>query len=83
VVVRGHVQGVFFRHSTRRQARARAVTGWVRNRGDGAVEAVFEGAPEDVDALVRFCSTGPRGARVAGVEVSEEEPEGLTAFDVR
>jgi acylphosphatase len=83
VVVRGHVQGVFFRESTRREAERRGVAGWVRNRGDGAVEAVFEGAPEDVEAMVSFCSRGPRGAAVADVTTSEEEPEGLWGFEVR
>jgi acylphosphatase len=83
VVVRGHVQGVFFRDSTRREASRRGVAGWVSNRPDGAVEAVFEGSPADLDALVAFCSSGPRGAVVADVEVSEEPPEGLRGFEVR
>jgi acylphosphatase len=54
----------------------------VRNRPDGAVEAVFEGEPEDVDALVDFCRRGPRGAEVERVEVEEELPEGLGGFRV-
>jgi acylphosphatase len=83
VVVKGHVQGVFFRDSTRREARAREVAGWVCNRADGAVEAVFEGAPEAVEALVEFCSKGPRGADVDDVEVYSEAPEGLAGFEVR
>ena len=83
VVVHGQVQGVFFRDSTRRQASSRGVAGWVTNRSDGAVEAVFEGEPDAVDSLVRFASEGPRGADVANVEVSDEEPEGLSGFDVR
>jgi acylphosphatase len=83
VVVRGRVQGVFFRDSTRRQASSRGVTGWVSNRSDGAVEAVFEGEPEDVESLVRFMREGPRGADVSDVEVSDEEPEGLSGFEVR
>ena len=83
VVVRGDVQGVFFRDSTRRQAAQRGVAGWVTNRPDGAVEAVFEGAAEDVEALVDFCRSGLRSADVRDVDVSEEEPEGLDAFDVR
>ena len=83
VVVRGQVQGVFFRDSTRRQARQRGVAGWVCNRGDGAVEAVFEGSPEAVDELIRFASSGPRGADVADMEVTEEPPEGLSDFEVR
>ena len=83
VVVHGHVQGVFFRDSTEREARSRGLAGWVRNREDGAVEAVFEGAPDDVRALVEFCESGPRAADVAHTETSEEEPEGLTGFEVR
>ena len=83
VVVHGHVQGVFFRDTTRREASRRGVAGWVTNRPDGAVEAVFEGSPSDVDALVGFAREGPRGADVSDVEVVEEEPEGLSGFDVR
>jgi acylphosphatase len=83
VVVHGRVQGVFFRDTTRRQAQSRGVAGWVRNRADGAVEAVFEGAPDAVDALVRFAHDGPRGAEVERVDVFEEEPEGLSGFDAR
>lgn len=83
VVVRGQVQGVFFRDSTRREAASRGVSGWVCNRDDGAVEAVFEGSPDAVRALVEFCQGGPRGASVADVEVSDEKPEGLSGFEVR
>jgi acylphosphatase len=83
VVVHGQVQGVFFRDSTRREARARGVAGWACNRADGAVEAVFEGEPDAVQAMVDFSSRGPRGADVARVETSEEEPEGLSGFEVR
>ena len=83
VVVRGHVQGVFFRDTARRMAASRGVAGWVHNRGDGAVEAVFEAESEAVERLVRFMREGPRGARVDDVEVAEEEPEGLRGFDVR
>lgn len=83
VVVHGHVQGVFFRDSTRQKAGSRGVAGWVANRPDGAVEAVFEGDPEAVESMVRFAHEGPGGAAVAEVEVSEEEPEGLSGFEVR
>jgi len=83
VVVHGHVQGVFFRDSCRREAQSRGLAGWVTNRPDGAVEAVFEGEPADVAALVEFCRDGPRGAEVRSVEESSEQPEGLTGFDVR
>ena len=83
MVVRGRVQGVFFRDSTRRHAASRRVHGWVRNRPDGAVEAVFEGAPEDVDSMVEFCRSGPSSADVDDVEVTEESAEGLGEFEVR
>jgi acylphosphatase len=83
VVVQGQVQGVFFRDSTRRRAEQEDVRGWVCNRADGAVEAVFEGSPEAVSRLVRFCEEGPRGARVGRVERFEEPVEGLTGFSVR
>ena len=82
VVVHGDVQGVFFRDSTRREAERRGVAGSVANRGDGAVEAVFEGAPDDVAALVDFCRTGPPRASVERVEESAEEPEGVEGFRV-
>jgi acylphosphatase len=77
------VQGVFFRDSTRKEAERRGVAGWARNRDDGAVEAVFEGAPDDVEALVEFVRSGPGSADVERVDVGEEEPEGLRGFDVR
>lgn len=83
VVVRGHVQGVFFRDTVRREARRRGVAGWVCNRGDGAVEAVFEGAPADVEAMVELCSHGPRGAVVDDVTAGAESVEGLSGFEVR
>jgi acylphosphatase len=83
VVVHGHVQGVFFRESVRRLAQQRDVAGWVANRYDGSVEAVFEGEPQPVERLVDFCRQGPRGARVDSVDVSEEPPDGQTGFVVR
>lgn len=82
-MVHGHVQGVFFRDATMRRAVERGVAGWVRNNPDGTVEAVFEGDPDAVEAMVRFAHEGPRGAIVERVEVIEEEPEGLTRFGVR
>jgi acylphosphatase len=83
LVVHGHVQGVFFRDTCRRQAEARGVAGWIANRPDGAVEAVFEGKADDVDALVEFCRQGPRGAEVRSVDETSEEPEGLSGFRIR
>ncbi len=83
VVVHGHVQGVFFRETTRRRADTAGVAGWVRNCPDGSVEAVFEGDADAVERLVRFCQEGPRGARVGWVDVVAEAPAGLSRFDVR
>jgi acylphosphatase len=82
VVVRGWVQGVGFRYALARAAEARGVAGWVRNRGDGAVEAVFEGEDAAVEAMARWCEHGPRGAEVDGVDVVAEEPEGLRRFEI-
>jgi acylphosphatase len=81
-VIYGFVQGVGFRFAVQRAASSRAVSGWVRNRPDGAVEAVFEGEQRDVEALVDFCRRGPHGAEVERVEVEEESPEGLADFRV-
>jgi len=83
VIVHGLVPGVFFRDSTRRLAQRHGVAGWVSNRWDGSVEAVFEGEPDAVERLVAFSREGPRGARVDAVEVTDEEPEGLLGFAVR
>ncbi len=83
VVVEGHVQGVFFRETTRRRALADGVSGWARNRDDSSVEAVFEGEPEAVERLVKFVREGPRGARVDWVDVVSEDYEGLTGFEIR
>ena len=82
VIVHGLVQGVYFRDTTQRLARQAGVAGWVRNRADGAVEAVFEGPDEAVERLVDFCRRGPRGARVDRTEVLDEEPDGIASFSV-
>jgi acylphosphatase len=83
VIVHGHVQGVFFRETTRRRALSAGVAGWVSNRPDGTVEAVFEGEREAVERLVDFCREGPRGARVHWVDVESEEAESLHGFAIR
>jgi acylphosphatase len=82
-IVHGHVQGVFFRDSVRRLADRLGVSGWVRNNWDGTVEAVLEGDRDGVESVVGFMREGPRGARVERVDVADEEPEGLSGFDVR
>jgi acylphosphatase len=78
----GRVQGVFFRDSVRRQAEAGGVAGWARNCSDGTVEAVFEGDPEAVERLVEATRRGPGHAQVEQLDVADEEPEGLSGFDV-
>ena len=79
----GRVQGVFFREGTRREADRLGVSGWVANQPDGSVEAVFEGPPEAVDALVEFAGSGPGSAQVEALDIEDEEPDGLHGFDVR
>jgi len=63
-------------------AQQRGVNGWVANRRDGGVEAVFEGEVEAVERLVDFCRKGPRGARVDSVDVTAEEPRGESGFQI-
>jgi acylphosphatase len=82
-VVRGRVQGVGFRYATVDRARALGLGGWVRNRPDGAVEAVFEGRRDRVESLVDWCRHGPRGAEVDSFDLAWEEPAGEYGFDVR
>jgi acylphosphatase len=72
VLISGEVQGVFFRQETKRRADNLNVKGWVRNREDGSVEAVFEGEEQDVQALIAFCRHGPSGAVVMNAEVERE-----------
>jgi acylphosphatase len=76
------VQGVFFRDSTREEAERREVKGWVKNRDDGLVEAVFEGEPDMVEHMVSFVRSGPGSSDVSRVDVEEEEPEDLRGFKV-
>ena len=83
MLVRGFVQGVGFRAWIARAARSHNVGGWVLNRPDGTVEAVFEGRDDLVRTMVRRCREGPRGAAVEGVEIFEEPPEGLLSFRIR
>jgi acylphosphatase len=73
---------VFFRDSVRRAADGAGVSGWVRNRADGTVEAVLEGDGERVEELVELCRRGPGRAEVSRLEVAEEEPEGLEGFRI-
>lgn len=83
MLVSGAVQGVFFRDTCRRQARAAGVSGWVRNRADGRVEALFEGAPAAVERLVAWCREGPPQAVVDSVEISDQVLSGAEGFRLR
>jgi acylphosphatase len=74
VLVRGRVQGVGFRAWTERVALSHGLKGWVRNRHDGAVEAVFIGADEAVTAMVEACRSGPHGAFVEALDQREASP---------
>ena len=83
-IIRGRVQGVFFRASVAERARALDLVGWVRNRYDGSVECVAEGDGERLLALRAYCESGPPGAYVERVDLIEERESGtFTSFDVR
>ncbi len=83
VIVRGLVQGVYFRASCADVARTRGVGGYVRNRPDGrSVEIVAEGEPDAVDAVIEWARHGPRHAVVDSVEVTDEPPQGETGFRI-
>ena len=84
VFVSGYVQGVFFREMTKRQSESLNVKGWVRNRDDGRVEAVFEGEEQNVEKMVGFCRRGPPRATVTATEVKWEDYLGESdSFDIR
>ena len=83
VFVSGRVQGVSFRDATRSQADQLGLSGWVRNTQDGQVEAVFEGDADTVRQMVDWCESGPSSADVEDVSVENEQPEGLSGFEVR
>lgn len=76
VIIEGRVQGVFFRHHTQEMAVNLGVKGWVKNRQDGSVEAVFEGAKDNVDQVIQWCRQGPSQARVTRVHQILEDYKG-------
>jgi acylphosphatase len=82
VFVEGRVQGVGYRASTCDMAQLLKLQGWVRNLRDGRVEAVFEGSPDQVEEMLRWCHQGPPAAIVKEVMVNHEPPEGLRQFEV-
>jgi len=83
VRVFGRVQGVFFRAWTRDEARSLGISGWIRNRSDGSVDAQLEGEPEAIDELIELMREGPPGAHVSNVDIEEADSEGLSGFEVR
>lgn len=83
VVVSGRVQGVWFRQSCLERARAAGVSGWVRNRPDGTVEASIEGERTAVDDLLAWLAEGPPLAEVTGLEVTDQALTGAVGFEVR
>jgi len=80
VTIRGRVQGVGYRYWVEQQARARGLEGWVRNRRDGSVEALFAGPPDLVSGMIALCRRGPASARVDAVE---DEPANADALRLR
>jgi len=83
LVIEGRVQGVWFRESTRREAVALKLTGWVKNRSDGTVEALIEGPEHEVNRLVSWCRKGPPAAGVSGIRKKQETWQGeFDSFDV-
>lgn len=82
VRIEGRVQGVGYRAWTERKAKELGLNGWVRNRSDGSVEAVFQGAPATVDAMIDACRRGPSAAVVKNLALEEEEEGPFVGFDV-
>jgi acylphosphatase len=83
-VIRGRVQGVWYRGWTEAEARARGLAGWVRNLPDGAVEALFVGPAADVDAMLAACRDGPPAAQVTGIETGAADMDAaITGFRIR
>ena len=82
LVARGRVQGVWFRESMRQEAARLGVSGWVRNRLDGSVEAVVQGTDEAIEAIERWARRGPEAAEVTALDVAEAEGD-YTGFEKR
>ncbi|HOV33032.1 MAG TPA: acylphosphatase [Candidatus Hydrogenedens sp.] len=84
LVIHGIVQGVGYRYSTYKKALQMGLTGWVRNRSDGAVEAVFEGPREKLEEILHWCYIGPIGACVSNIDVQWEEGNSkFVNFEIR
>lgn len=80
VLISGRVQGVFYRSFTEDVAHSLGLKGWVKNCGDGKVEAVFEGKKEDIEKAISLCYKGPPAARVSNIDVRWEDFKG--EFDI-
>ena len=83
VRIEGRVQGVGYRVWTERKATSLGLLGWVRNRRDGTVEAVFQGPGGTLEAMIKACRAGPPGAIVTGLETRAEDSDPFNAFEVR
>jgi acylphosphatase len=83
LVIRGRVQGVGYRYAAQDAAEGLRISGWVRNRRDGTVEALVQGDPQAVAAIIEWCRRGPPAAEVTGVEVIESELEQVAGFALR
>ena len=81
-IISGQVQGTFFRAFVNRQAHDLGLKGWVKNKGDEGVEAVFEGPDDKIKEMLELCHEGPSGAKVEGVEYKEEKFKGETGFKI-
>ncbi len=83
LTIMGRVQGVFYRNWAVAQARELGLVGWVRNRGDGSVEAMVEGIPDAVEQMIALAHDGPPAASVARIDVMAINPAGLDMFEKR
>lgn len=84
LIIKGRVQGVFFRHNTNKVAYKLGLKGFVRNLDDGSVEVIAEGDKKKIDELIQFCRKGPAYARVDDVKIGYEKTKGeFSGFEVR
>ena len=83
LIIKGHVQGVFFRDNTREKAESLNLKGYVKNLPDNSVEAVFEGEDEMIEEIIEFCKKGSIGSRVTDVKINQEPVENLKEFEIK
>lgn len=79
----GRVQGVSYRYWTQQTAQSLGLSGWVRNRKDGSVEALVHGEAQDIEKLVTACNDGPSLANVGSIEVCDAGYDGTTGFEIK